>query len=600
MEKLRQLLRFGDDLRAFGRDLERHATSNLIPTFLVDSLSSFEEFYKSKGLGFLNTYPPSDIGQNKLSLLIGRIDRGENVPWSSLTAEDPWIAWHVANAFLNSLPSPLLPKSALEKLTNARRAAGYKHTNLLLHRHIVESLPRTNCALLEYITSQIQHFSEAFQCSNDRTREIFHNTCNAVFQLGDQEQGWESFLTFISLHDKVFRAKFHPLANSLTVPPEISLAQIAEMTPQVASSCSFGLEKKIDSAGSAGSNPKKLSILALDGGGMRGLIEIKILSQLATKLYGDCEENGTRKLLANFDIIAGTSTGGIIALALQKMSLSKVREFYLSMGRQIFKSSYLYGIGRWLRYYQSGDYYSGQTLTSLFKTEFGDTRLSEIFGESSSSRQRLFLAATNATNAVWEPFVLRSYANPTSIIPGAANVTTPDALRATSAAPTYFAAVQLQVELQNTEHMQKAASNDGKVQLVDGGMTANNPTELAIFEAHHLSDSQVGLIVSVGTGMPGKQPGSVNVFKMLNELIDICTSSNAIHMRVLEWIEMMPDPKPAYFRFNPSNGEGSYALDESDDTVLAALEASTEAYMKEPDVVQMISELQLAIQQLGN
>jgi predicted acylesterase/phospholipase RssA len=485
-------------------------------------------------------------------------------------------------------------------LTVSRAVAGLKHTNLLLHRHVIESLPQAKCALLEYITSQIEHFSGAYQLSNEVTGDIFRTTAVAAFQAGDQEEVWENFHTFVNLHDKVFRAKFHPLANSLTVPPAISLAQIAETCMPVSPPCSPGLEGKgTETSDSTRSTGKKLAILALDGGGMRGLIEIKILSALATKLYGDCDENGTKKLLANFDMIAGTSTGGIIALALQKMSLSKVREFYLSMGRQIFKSSYLYGIGRWLRYYQSGDYYSGQTLSSLFKTEFGETRLSDLFAYSTVPSQKLFLAATNATNAVWEPFVLRSYLNPKSIIPGAANVTTPDALRATSAAPTYFAAVELQVELQDNTRTD-VGYKQGKVQLVDGGMTANNPTELAIFEAHHLSDSQVALIVSVGTGMPGTQPGSVNVFKMLNELIDICTSSNAIHMRVLEWIEMMPAPKPAYFRFNPSNGEGSYALDECDDSVLASLESSTERYMSDPAVLEMISDLQLALQQLGN
>lgn len=259
------------------------------------------------------------------------------------------------------------------------------------------------------------------------------------------------------------------------------------------------------------------------------------------------------------------------------------------------------GIGRWLRYCKSGDYYNAETLTQLFKTEFGDQMLCHV-AAAIPGQPKLFLAATNATNSVWEPFVLRSYENHTSIIPGASNIPTPDALRATSAAPTYFSAVTLSISESQKENPQQEQEiiktrNEVVVQLVDGGMTANNPTELAIFEAHHLQDTVIDLIISIGTGMPGKQPGSVNVFKMLNELIDICTSSNAIHLRVLEWIEMMPEPKPNYFRFNPCNGEGSYSLDESNDAVLAALEASTELYLESPEVQEQISQLEKLLQE---
>jgi hypothetical protein len=150
-------------------------------------------------------------------------------------------------------------------------------------------------------------------------------------------------------------------------------------------------------------------------------------------------------------------------------------------------------------------------------------------------------------------------------------------------------------------------------QFVDGGLVANNPCELAIFEAHHLfedrniewfvsvvvgiiqfpisADDVRGSIVSIGTGLPGREAGSVNIFKMLSEIIDICTSSNAIHERVKEWICMMPEPRPAYFRLNPMNGEGSLPLDTSDVKILQKVEASTEEYLKMPATREMVDRI---------
>jgi hypothetical protein len=68
--------------------------------------------------------------------------------------------------------------------------------------------------------------------------------------------------------------KFHALSNSLSVAPKLSLYHIQNTEEQ--------------------QHKRGVNILTLDGGGMRGVIEIKILSMLAEELYGDCEINGTR------------------------------------------------------------------------------------------------------------------------------------------------------------------------------------------------------------------------------------------------------------------------------------------------------------------
>jgi hypothetical protein len=78
----------------------------------------------------------------------------------------------------------------------------------------------------------------------------------------------------IDRHDTVFRAKFHPMSNSLALPPKFSLKMVQNTVAQ--------------------QSTKGVNILALDGGGMRGVIEIKILSMLAEEMYGDSDEHGTR------------------------------------------------------------------------------------------------------------------------------------------------------------------------------------------------------------------------------------------------------------------------------------------------------------------
>ena len=90
--------------------------------------------------------------------------------------------------------------------------------------------------------------------------------------------------------------------------------------------------------------PKKL--LAIDGGGIRGVLSLEILAALETRLrthYG----NGGYVLSDFFDYIAGTSTGAIIAAALARgKSVTEIREKYETLGRAIFKKRFLLMRGR--------------------------------------------------------------------------------------------------------------------------------------------------------------------------------------------------------------------------------------------------------------
>ena len=100
------------------------------------------------------------------------------------------------------------------------------------------------------------------------------------------------------------------------------------------------------------SKPGGNRILCLDGGGMRGLIQIEILCEL--------ERMTKKKITELFDIIMGTSTGGILALGLvyKDMSLTRLRQLFVRLKDDIFSSGTFRG-------------YNTKALEELLKQELG-------------------------------------------------------------------------------------------------------------------------------------------------------------------------------------------------------------------------------------
>jgi len=194
-------------------------------------------------------------------------------------------------------------------------------------------------------------------------------------------------------------------------------------------------------------------------------------------------------------------------------------------------------------------------LKEHFKNDFGLQDFQNL-------QKPIFLTSTDATTDFWKTSLIRNYDNPRSPFPSLPDVTIPDALRITSAAPTYFAPVIL-----------------GDKTFLDGGMITNNPTELAIFESHNKwPDRFIELILSVGTGQPVEGKGNVNVIGLIKGFVNIATCSEQIHLRVEDCILLL-QPVPQYFRFSPP-GVGSVALDESDEKVLLDMEKKTEEYIE--------------------
>ncbi|MCP9772314.1 patatin-like phospholipase family protein [Synechococcus sp. Tobar12-5m-g] len=255
--------------------------------------------------------------------------------------------------------------------------------------------------------------------------------------------------------------------------------------------------------------PKK--ILTCDGGGIRGLISVEILAKLEADLR---IKLGQPELLLGdyFDFICGTSTGGIIAACLSSgMSVSQIRDFYVSNGSSMFERA------KW--YMQLHQKYEAEPLALLLQqaltcqlngpgsiynendppVELGDLRMRGLL---------MLVLRNHNTDSPW-PVCNNPLAKYNQLDRKDCNLHLPlwQLVRASTAAPTFFP----------PEVVTFAAGTNREYQFVfvDGGITTyNNPAYLA-FQMATASPYKINwttgvdqmLIVSVGTGnAPAARP----------------------------------------------------------------------------------------------
>lgn len=232
--------------------------------------------------------------------------------------------------------------------------------------------------------------------------------------------------------------------------------------------------------------PKKL--LALDGGGIRGVITLQILARMEdilrqTKAGGDPDF----RLSDYFDYIAGTSTGALIASGLSiGMSVADISHFYYESGRQMFSRA---GYLQRFRYK-----YEDEKLSGLLRDVFGATTTLC----SDKLRTLLMVVMRNATTDSPWPISNNPHAKFNDRSAPGCNLDLPlwQLVRASTAAPTYFAPERIKV-------------GDQEFLFVDGGVTTyNNPAFqlflMATLEPYRLqwpTGVDKLLLVSVGTGI---------------------------------------------------------------------------------------------------
>lgn len=208
----------------------------------------------------------------------------------------------------------------------------------------------------------------------------------------------------------------------------------------------------------------RFQVLALDGGGVRGIFTAAILAGL--------EADTGQPVLDHFDLVVGTSTGGIIALALGAgLTPSEILDFYVAERETIFS-----GPPVWT------------SVRRVFRAKYGpdglEAALKRIFGERLLGESQIALVVPSynlGENAVYlfktphHPRLRRDYRVPMWAV-----------AMATSAAPTYFRAFRLPVD---------------EVRLVDGGVWANNPAMVGVTEAVSMFNRKLDevRVLSIGT-----------------------------------------------------------------------------------------------------
>lgn len=255
-----------------------------------------------------------------------------------------------------------------------------------------------------------------------------------------------------------------------------------------------------------GTEKPQRCMLALDGGGIRGVITLEILSALERKLAARSGRGADYRLCEFFDYVAGTSTGAIIAAGIARgLSCAEMLDIYVKQGNQIFDKAFI--LNRLSHLYKS------EPVAEILKQEFGaDTTLHPEHLKS------LLLVVTHniTTDSPW-PISSNPMAKYNDLDRADCNLQIPlwQLVRASTAAPVYFPP-----EVINWDRNDPGKS----FMFVDGGMTPyNNPAfvlyRMATDTAYRLgwpTGENKLLLVSVGTGAaPSAGPGATDAQRNL-------------------------------------------------------------------------------------
>lgn len=230
-------------------------------------------------------------------------------------------------------------------------------------------------------------------------------------------------------------------------------------------------------------------VLSIDGGGVRGMIPALVIAAL---------ERAAGKPVADlFDLVAGTSTGGIIATGLthptKRLSGKDVIQFYRDHAPTIFYR----GWGRAVSsvFSLADEKYPASPLSRILQDHFGtDVWLSELPGNTGGGPELLMTAydIQARTPALFKSWRARGFlwdCDREAEVAADKDFRLWEIARATSAAPTYFEPAEIRTRSGKTRN------------LIDGGVYANNPAMEAYVAARRIFPQDPDIVlVSLGTG----------------------------------------------------------------------------------------------------
>uniref|UniRef100_A0A0E0LLE1 Patatin n=1 Tax=Oryza punctata TaxID=4537 RepID=A0A0E0LLE1_ORYPU len=366
---------------------------------------------------------------------------------------------------------------------------------------------------------------------------------------------------------------------------------------------------------------KGLRILSMDGGGMKGLATVQMLKQI---------EQGTGKRIHEmFDLICGTSTGGMLAMALgvKQMTLDQCEEIYTKLGKlvfaepapkdeaatwkekidQLFKSS-----SQSFRVVVHGSKHSADQFERLLKEMCADEDGDLLIESAVKGIPKVFAVSTLVSVMPAQPYIFRNYQYPPGTVEVSSVMTespsigstgtpvsgTPVGIKPINTVGTTVSGAPVGVKrgafMGSCKHRIweaiRASSaapyylddfSDDVNRWQDGAIVANNPTIFAIREAQLLwPDTRIDCLVSIGCGsVPTKsRRGGWRYLDTGQVLIESSCSVERVEETLDTLIPMLPEMQ--YFRFNPVDERCGMELDETDPAVWLKLEAATDEYIQ--------------------
>jgi patatin-like phospholipase/acyl hydrolase len=346
---------------------------------------------------------------------------------------------------------------------------------------------------------------------------------------------------------------------------------------------------------------RPLKVLAVDGGGIRGIVPATMLIALQERL--------DRPVVEYFDIVAGTSTGGLVGAGLctpdssgarPRYAVEDLLDFYLRDGREIFHRGYLHTICSLDGLL--GPKYPAAGIDAFLEQRFGALELKDalktlvLVSYDLARRRPHVFSSELARRQPERNFLLR------------------DACRASAAAPTYFPPASVR-SLAGASYL-----------LVDGGVCANDPSLAAFVAAEEevaqraeerATDHDPGdgaesdvarpldpyagrpiLVVSLGTGnlstpLDGNAARRWGLVGWAEHILDVMADGQSrMSERCLQRLVDVAAPAGwQYRRLQPTLPPGLGRLDDTSDANVAGLERAARDYCARADTARLIDSI---------
>ncbi|CEH16705.1 Intracellular membrane-bound Ca2-independent phospholipase A2 [Ceraceosorus bombacis] len=347
---------------------------------------------------------------------------------------------------------------------------------------------------------------------------------------------------------------------------------------------------------------RPLRVLSLDGGGVRGVSELRSLKQIMDRVSAREGRKPDNPIHPHqwFDMIAGTSTGGLIAMMLGrlKLSIAQCEAAYDKISKQVFQ----YKAG-WIKYNEGVAFAMGSYMYDADKLADAVREIAGEFGIEKDREMKLRDENNTTDTEECKVVVLTCRANPTDdgkmgvhLRSYVSHPNVPDlykdftlwqAARATSAAPVYFERLKV-----------------GDDEFIDGGMGFNNPVLELFTEMNHVYGPArpIEAVISLGTGVPKDLRFSkTGVSTTIKEVIGMLTNSETAHKAAEDIVPRFALlGKEKYWRFNLSkalsdgdvvgNGQKYEELMTlmDDWSAIPLIRQLTDKWLAHPETVQML------------